>query len=85
VSFIGVSHTVPFAVNSFVSDGITSVRFKNSGKGEKFLSEKYRPALGPAQPPIQEGKAALSLEKKRLCREAAYVCTSSVNITNKWS
>jgi len=50
VSFTGVSHTVPFAVHSFVNDEINSVRFKNPGKDEKFLSETYRPALGPAEP-----------------------------------
>jgi hypothetical protein len=47
-SFSGVSHTVPFAVYSFVSDGINGVRFKNPGMDEKFLSQTYRPAVGPA-------------------------------------
>ena len=38
-SLTGVSHTVPFTVYSFVSDGINSVQFKNPGKDEKFFSE----------------------------------------------
>jgi len=84
VSFTAVCHTIPFAVHSSVSDGITFVRFKNSDTGEKFLSETYRPAVGHAQPPIQEGKKALSLEIKWLCLEAAYICPSSANITNEW-
>jgi hypothetical protein len=42
VSLAGVSHTVLFAVYSFLSDGINSVRFKNSGTDEKFFSETYR-------------------------------------------
>jgi len=84
-SFTGVSHTVPFAVYSFVSDGINDVRFKNPGMDEKFLSETYRPGLGSAQPPIHEGKKALSLGIKRLGREAAYICPCSANITNEWS
>jgi hypothetical protein len=84
-SFTGVSHTVPFAVYYFVSDGINSVQFKNPSLDEKFLSEMYRPALGSAQPPIHEGKKTLSLGIKRLGREVAYICPCSVNITNEWS
>jgi hypothetical protein len=84
-SFTGVSHTVPFAVYCFVSDGINGVRFKNPGMDKKFLSETYRPALCPAQPPIQEGKKALSLGIERLGLKAAYICPCNANITNEWS
>jgi hypothetical protein len=47
-----------------------------------LYSAAFRPALGPTQPPIQWVPEALSLEVKRLKREADHSPTSSADVKN---
>jgi hypothetical protein len=63
VPFTGVSHAVPFAVYSFVSDGINSVRFKNSDTDKNFIYDTYR-RLSAVPTPYSRGKVASFLGNK---------------------
>jgi hypothetical protein len=55
------------------------------GLGIFFFTTVSRTALGPAQPPIQWVPGALSLEVKRLGREADHSPPNSTEVKNAWS